>query len=78
MCLAIPMQITAIDGYSARCTAKGVERDISLFLLQNDMPAVGEYVKVSVGFAVQRVDEVEARLAWELLDQILDEIGPAP
>ena len=34
MCLGIPMQVVAIDGYLARCSAKGVERDVSLFLLQ--------------------------------------------
>ena len=32
MCLAVPMQITKIDGFNAHCVAKGVERDVSLFL----------------------------------------------
>lgn len=70
------MQITSIDGLAARCEAKGVEREISLFLLQDDLPTVGEYVKVSVGFAMEKVNEAEARLAWELFDQILGEITP--
>lgn len=77
MCLAIPMQIIAIDGYAARCEAKGVSRDVSLFMLQDDMPAVGDYVKVSVGYAVQKVGEAEAHQAWELFDQILVELGEA-
>ena len=34
MCLAVPMQITKRDGLHAHCAAKGVERDVSLFLLQ--------------------------------------------
>ena len=36
MCLAIPMQIVEINGYMARCHAKGIERDISLFMLQDE------------------------------------------
>src|SRR3569832_1492581 len=35
MCLGIPMQITAIDGHRARCEAGGIEREVSLFLLQD-------------------------------------------
>jgi len=33
MCLAIPMQITHIDGFNAHCAAKGVKRDVSLFFV---------------------------------------------
>jgi len=73
MCLAIPMQITAIEGFSARCQAKGVEREVSLFMLQDDMPGVGDFIAVQVGYAIRKVDEDEARQAWELFDQILRE-----
>jgi hydrogenase expression/formation protein HypC len=71
MCLGIPMQIAAIDGYNARCSAKGVTRDVSLFLLQDELPAVGDYVIVHVGYAIQKMTEQEARSTWELLDQVL-------
>lgn len=73
MCLAIPMRIEAVDGYSARCQAKGVWRDVSLFMMQDEMPAIGDYVMVHVGYAIQKVAESEARTAWELFDQILAE-----
>lgn len=76
MCLAIPMRITAIDGWTARCEAKGVHRDVSLFMLQDDLPRVGDFVAVQVGYAVRRVDEEEAGKAWELFDQILGELQP--
>jgi hydrogenase expression/formation protein HypC len=76
MCLAIPMQITAIDGFTARCEAKGVFRDISLFMMQDEMPQLGDYVSVQVGYAIRKVDEDEARSAWELFDQILAESRP--
>ncbi|NWG86244.1 MAG: HypC/HybG/HupF family hydrogenase formation chaperone [Hydrogenophilaceae bacterium] len=75
MCLAIPMQIEAIDGFSARCQAKGVRREVSLFMLQDEMPAVGDFVMVHVGYAIQTVSEAEARTAWELFDQMLEASG---
>ena len=71
MCLGIPMQIREIDGYVARCEAKGVERDVSLFMLQDEMPQPGDHVVVHVGYAIQKVSPQEARTAWELYDQML-------
>ena len=71
MCLGIPMQVVSIDGYLARCSAKGVERDVSVFLLQDDPPAPGEFVMVHVGYALQKMTPQEARSAWELYDQML-------
>ena len=71
MCLGIPMQIVAIDGYTARCQAKGVERDISLFMLQDDSVQAGDYVMVHVGYAIQKISEQDARSSWELFDEIL-------
>ena len=71
MCLGIPMEVVAIDGFVARCSAKGVERDVSLFLLQDDRPAIGEFVMVHVGYAIQKMTRQEARSAWEVYDQML-------
>ena len=73
MCLAIPMQITNINGFNARCAAKGVERDVSLFLLQGEMLQEVDYVLIHVGYAIQIISEQEAQSTWELLDQMLDE-----
>lgn len=71
MCLGIPMQILSIDGFTARASAKGVERDISLFMLPEQELAEGDYVIVHVGYAIQKISEEHARSAWELFDQIL-------
>ena len=46
MCLGIPMQVKQIDGFVARCEAKGVEREVNLFMLQDDEIAIGDYVMV--------------------------------
>lgn len=73
MCLGIPMQVLDIDGFVARCEAKGVERDVNLFMLQDDPVRPGEFVMVHVGYAIQKISEQDARSAWELYDTILAE-----
>lgn len=76
MCLGIPMQIKQIDGFNARCEAKGVERDVSLFMLQHEPLESGDFVVVHVGYAIQKVSPEEAATAWEIYDQMLG-AGPA-
>ena len=71
MCLGIPMQIREIDGFVACCEAKGIERDVSLFMMQDEALAVDDYVVVHVGYAIQKITPQEARTAWELYDQML-------
>lgn len=71
MCLGIPMQVQEINGFTARCEAKGVEREVSLFLLQDQLPAIGDFVVVHVGYAIQIIAPDTARSAWELYDEML-------
>lgn len=78
MCLGVPMRIVAIDGYTARCEARGIERDVSLFLLQDDTAQVGDFVMVHVGYAIQKMSEEDARSTWELFDETLAVTSPAP
>ncbi len=71
MCLAIPMKVIEIDRLIARCEAKGIERDVSLFMLQDVTVAVGDYVVVNLGYAIQKVSQTEAMTAWEVYDEML-------
>ncbi|WP_405231931.1 MULTISPECIES: HypC/HybG/HupF family hydrogenase formation chaperone [Lentisalinibacter] len=71
MCLAVPMQIKSMDEFTARCEAKGVEREVSLFMLRDESVEPGDYVLVHVGYAIQKVTEEEAASSWELFDQVL-------
>ena len=71
MCLGIPMQLVEINGFVARCQAKGVERDVNLFMLQHESLAIGDYVMVHVGYAIQKITAQDARSSWELFDEIL-------
>jgi hydrogenase expression/formation protein HypC len=80
MCLGIAMQVIAVDGYLARCSIKGIEREVSLFLMQDDPVQTGDFVMVHVGYAIQKMTPQQARSAWELYDEVLaaeDEEGHA-
>lgn len=72
MCLGIPMQIQSIEGFTACCTAKGVQRDVSLFMLQDTGIAVDDFVVVHVGYAIQKISPQEAQSAWEIYDLMLE------
>ena len=76
MCLAVPMRVKTVDGFGAVCEAKGIEREVSLFMLQGEQVAPGDHVLVHVGYAIQKVSEEDARLTWELLDE--GELGLEP
>jgi len=71
MCLGIPMQIKSIADFTARCEAKGVERDVSLFMMQDEKLVVDDFIVVHVGYAIQKITEQEALSAWELYDLML-------
>jgi hydrogenase assembly chaperone HypC/HupF len=42
-------------GFIAHCEAKGVTRDVSLFLMQDEPVAPGDFVMVHVGYAIQKM-----------------------
>jgi len=71
MCLGIPMQIKSIDGFTANCEAKGVHRDVSLFMMQDEEFQIDDFVVVHVGYAIQKITPKEARTAWEMYDLML-------
>lgn len=65
MCLAIPVRITSIEGRMGRGELGGVERKVSLMLL--DEVKVGDYVLLHAGFAISKINEEEAQELLELL-----------
>ena len=72
MCLAVPMRIKSVDGYEAVCEAKGIERAISLFMLQGEPIEVGDHVLIHVGYAIQKISAEEARITWDLFEEVLE------
>ena len=63
MCLAIPgciVELLAEHGHLAVVDVCGVRRRIDLELLQDEAPAVGDWVLIHVGFAMSRISEAAA------------------
>ena len=75
MCLGVPMQIKTIENDTAFCEVDGVRREASLMML--DDVRVGDYVLIHAGFAIEKIDEDEARLTLDALRSALDQ-GLAP
>ncbi len=71
MCLAVPMKIDEISDLEAKCSAKGVSRTVSLFMVRDRDLRIGDWVLVHVGYAIQTISEKEAQESWELFDQML-------
>lgn len=68
MCVAVPARIVRVQGGMALVDLEGVRRDVSLALV--DDVAVGDYVIVHAGFAIQRLDEQDALATLELLSEM--------
>ena len=75
MCLGVPMQVKTIENDMAICEIDGVQREASLMMI--DDVAIGDYVLIHAGFAIERIDEEEARLTLQALRDALDK-GLAP
>jgi hydrogenase expression/formation protein HypC len=69
MCIAIPSEVVAIQGKMATIDVSGVRREVSLLLLPEEA-AVGDYVLVHAGFAIQRIDRAAAEDALKLIEEI--------
>ena len=77
MCLGIPGQIVEIsdaDNNLALVDVGGVRRTINIaFIVDDDWPpaaCIGNWVLVHVGFAMSRLDEVEAMRTLALLREL--------
>lgn len=67
------MTIEQISGVEAICSAKGIRRSVSLFMLQDRQLKIGDWVLVHVGYAIQTMTPDDARESWRLLDEALIE-----
>ncbi len=80
MCLGVPGEILSTSGddplmRSARVGFDGVVREVSLAALPD--AAVGDFVIVHSGFALSRLDRVEAGELLGLLRRLTDPDGPS-
>jgi hydrogenase expression/formation protein HypC len=70
MCLSVPGKIVRIKKNMARVDVGGTLRDISLDLCPE--VSIGEYVLIHAGFAIQKVDEEEAKETLYLLRKMAE------
>ncbi len=73
MCLALPGKVVAIDGVMATVDVGGVRKAVSLALV--DDVALGDYVIVHVGYALNRLDPEEAELTLQHFREIAQATG---
>ena len=77
MCLAIPVRVVELlEGDQATVDVGGVRKAISLALV--DGIAVGDYVILHVGYAIQKLDPEEAEKTLALFAELGENMGAAP
>jgi hydrogenase expression/formation protein HypC len=69
MCLGIPARITKIEGELAEVVVGGIFRQAYLQLVQD--VKVRDYVLLHAGFAIQKIDEKEAKETLRLLEKLI-------
>ena len=68
MCVAVPAKILSIQDSLARVELGGIERSASLQLTPEAKP--GDYVLIHAGFAIQVLDEQEAKETLDLFQEL--------
>jgi hydrogenase expression/formation protein HypC len=68
MCLAIPARVVALPAPDvARIDLDGVQKEISLALVED--VRIGDYVIVHVGYALTKLDPLEAELTLAMMGE---------
>jgi len=65
------MQVKTVDRFQCLCEAKGIEREVSLFMMQDEVIEPGDFVLVHVGYAIQKVSAEDAAESWQLFDEVM-------
>jgi hydrogenase expression/formation protein HypC len=68
MCLSVPGKVVEIQNNMAKIEVGGVIRDASMDICPD--AAVGDYVLIHAGFAIQKLDEKEALETLDLLREM--------
>ncbi|MBB5821994.1 hydrogenase expression/formation protein HypC [Streptosporangium becharense] len=73
MCLGIPGEIVEVLSDRpdlAMVDVSGVKRAINIGLLEHGSVVPGDWILIHVGFALSKIDEVEAKAALDFLESI--------
>ncbi len=71
MCLSIPAKILSIEGTTAKASVGGAIVNASLHLV--DDAAVGDYILIHTGFALQKISEEEALETIRMIQDLQNE-----
>ncbi len=70
MCLSVPARVLAVhDRHWATVDVGGTSKRVSIDLVEDVRS--GDYVLLHVGFALQKVDEAEAKSTLDLFEEML-------
>ena len=75
MCLAVPVKITLIEDDQADVDIGGVSRRVSIALTPE--ARVGDYVLLHTGYAINVLDEAEAKETLDILERMVAADGNA-
>lgn len=68
MCLAVPMKIVEVAGDEGFVESSGLRRKANFSLVKSPKP--GDYVLLHAGFAIEKVNEKEAKKTLKMLREI--------
>lgn len=72
MCIAVPAMIEEINGSEAVVNYGGVKLKTNITFIEN--PAVGDYVLIHAGCAVEKLDKEEAEETLEIFRELAEVI----
>lgn len=73
MCLAVPAKVLSKNNDKAKVDfGDGTTREVNISLVNVN---IGEYVIVHAGFAIEVIDEAEAKETMQLWNDLLNEAG---
>jgi len=70
MCLAVPGKVLSIDGNMGIIEVGNLKRNVFLHLVAE--VSVDDYVLVHAGCAIQKIDEVEAKITLNILKELAE------
>ena len=73
MCLAVPLKIVELKGKNAVGEIEGVRRNLRVDFIKD--LKIGDYVIVHAGFAIEKLDEKDAKENIALIKEVTDALG---
>ena len=73
MCLAVPVKVIDVKDLNALVELGGIVRTVSIMLVPNTQ--AGDYVLLHAGFAIEKLNENEAKETLRLFTELAEKEG---